>query len=141
MVPLVYDTAMDPLVAPEDVTKLERQVRDTRQADYDSGFNAGYTRAARESNYRAQLQQAPAPPKPASPAVALPEPAKPLPATVLIFRDGHKLEIQNYAITGATLYNLSDSAPHQVSLDDLDLAATKKANSDRGIPFRLPKRS
>ena len=140
MVPLVYDTAMDPLVAPEDVAKLERQVRDARQADYDSGFNAGYARAARESNYRAQAQQTPAPTRPAA-AAPPSEAPKPLPATVLIFRDGHKLEIQNYAITGATLYNLSDSAPHKIALDDLDLDATTKANSDRGIPFRLPKRS
>ena len=77
----------------------------------------------------------------AAESAAPPEPPKPQPVTVLIFRDGRKIEVQNYAISGATLYNLSDSGPHQVALEDLDLTATTKANNDRGISFRLPKKS
>ena len=66
-----------------------------------------------------------------------PEGAAILPATVLVFRDQHKLEVQNYAIVGQTLWAFAPQ--HQkIALSDLDLAATTKANDDRGVTFRAP---
>jgi hypothetical protein len=66
-----------------------------------------------------------------------PEGAAMLPATVLVFRDQHKLEVQNYAIVGQTLWAFAPQ--HQkIALSDLDLAATTKANDDRGVTFRAP---
>jgi len=60
------------------------------------------------------------------------------PPTIFIFKDGHKLETQNYAILGQTLYDFSTSGMRKIKLSDIDLDATKKANDDLGIPLRLP---
>ena len=60
------------------------------------------------------------------------------PQTVLVFKDGHKLEVQNYAIVGDTLYNLEATRGRKIALSDLDLKATVRENDDRGIDFRLP---
>ena len=60
------------------------------------------------------------------------------PETVLVFKDGHQLEISNYAIVGSTLYDLSQGRTHKVALAELDLAATVKQNDSRGVDFRLP---
>ena len=55
-------------------------------------------------------------------------PAKPEPATVLVFRDQHQQEITNYAISGTTLWVLSDHVmAKKIPLSDLDLTATAKA--------------
>jgi hypothetical protein len=61
-----------------------------------------------------------------------------MPATVLVFRDQHTREIQNYAILGQTLWNFAPQRTEKISLADLDLAATIKANDERGVSFRLP---
>ena len=74
----------------------------------------------------------------AAPAPRQPEGQPVLPATVLVFRDKHQREIQNYAIVGQTLWNFAPQRTEKVSLADLDLAATTKANEDRGLTFRLP---
>lgn len=83
------------------------------------------------------IEEAPAP---AQPAVAAPsaEPVAPQPSTLLVYKDGHKGEVQNYAIVGDTLFNLSEGRSYKVLLADLDLAATRKANADRGVDFQLP---
>ena len=60
-----------------------------------------------------------------------------IPPTVLVFRDQHKQEVQNYAIVGQTLWAFAPQ--HQkIPLSDLDVAATTKANDDRGVTFRVP---
>lgn len=64
-----------------------------------------------------------------------PEPSTP---TVLVFKDGHQLEVENYAIVGVTLYDLTEGHRRKVALADLDLTATLKENDDRGIDFHLP---
>lgn len=69
------------------------------------------------------------------------QPAQPVsaqPSTVLVFKDGHQQEISNYAIVGATLYDLSDGRAKKVQLADLDLTATMKQNDQRGVEFQLP---
>jgi hypothetical protein len=63
------------------------------------------------------------------------------PATVLVFRDQHQREVQNYAILGQTLWSFAPQRTEKISLADLDLAATTKANDDRGLLFRLPSAS
>lgn len=73
-----------------------------------------------------------------SAADTAPAPAQDQPETVLVFKDGHQLEISNYAIVGSTLYDLSEGHRHKVSLADLDLTATVKENDDRGIDFAVP---
>jgi hypothetical protein len=73
---------------------------------------------------------------PAAPPAETPVPD--LPATVLVFKDGHQLEVQNYAVIGDTLYDLTPGRHHKILLADLDLTSTTKQNDDRGIDFRLP---
>ena len=60
------------------------------------------------------------------------------PRTVLVFKDGHQLEVQNYAIVGSMLYDLTPGHRAKIALADLDLTATAKQNDDRGIDFQLP---
>lgn len=76
----------------------------------------------------------------AVPAAPAPEPVAEQTPTVLVFRDGRKLEIGNYAIQGDTIFNLSGSGPRRIKLADLDLDSTVKLNEDRGSEFRLPKK-
>ncbi len=61
-----------------------------------------------------------------------------MPPTVLVFRDQHQKEIQNYAIVGQTLWNFAPPHTEKIPLSDLDLPATTKANDDRGVTFRVP---
>lgn len=60
------------------------------------------------------------------------------PQTVLIFKDGHQVEVANYAIVGSTLYDLTGGHRQKIALADLNLTATAKENDDRGIDFQLP---
>lgn len=66
------------------------------------------------------------------------EPVASQPDTVLIFKDGHQLEVANYAIVGGTLYDLTDGRTKKVQLAELDLPATVKENDERGVEFQLP---
>ncbi len=68
---------------------------------------------------------------PPAPATA-PEP------TLLVFKDGHQLEVGNYAIVGNTLFDLTPGHVRKVALADLDLDATRKQNDDHGVTFQLP---
>ena len=91
-----------------------------------------------EQRMRRQQDQDPyahSDPAPQTPGAATPEP--PGPATVLVFRDQHKLEVQNYAIVGQTLWSFSPQRS-RIPLAELDLAATTKANDERGVDFRVP---
>lgn len=62
----------------------------------------------------------------------------PQPSTFLVFKDGHQLEVANYAIVSQTLYDLTPGHPRKIALVDLDLPATEKQNDDRGVTFQLP---
>lgn len=62
----------------------------------------------------------------------------PQPPTLLVFKDGHKLELSNYAILGATLFDLTPGHARRIALADLDLEATQKQNDDRGVKFQIP---
>ncbi|MBV8207577.1 MAG: hypothetical protein JO041_12355, partial [Acidobacteria bacterium] len=70
------------------------------------------------------------------------EPAMPpgaQPATALVFRDGRRLEVHNYAIVGEALWVLNESMATRVAMSDIDLPATVKANEERGVTFRVPR--
>jgi hypothetical protein len=62
----------------------------------------------------------------------------PQPATTLVFKDGRQLEVQNYAIVGQMLYDLTPGHRRNVPLADLDLPSTEKQNDDHGVVFQLP---
>jgi hypothetical protein len=79
---------------------------------------------------RAQQEARQAPPSPRQ----LAEPAP----TVLVFRDGHRSETQNYGIVGQTLWVFTEHHARKYPLTDLDLSATKAANEERGVEFMAP---
>jgi hypothetical protein len=59
-------------------------------------------------------------------------------ATVFIFRDGHRISAQSYAITGETLWIFDEHAARKYLLADLDAPATEKANSANGVELHVP---
>jgi len=63
----------------------------------------------------------------------------PVQPTVLVYRDQHRQEIQNYAIAGETLWAFTPGRTQRIALADLDLTATEKANEERGLTFAVPR--
>ncbi len=59
--------------------------------------------------------------------------------TLLVFRDKHTQEVQNYAIVGGTLWIFSEQKATKLPLSWLDIEATTKANEDRGVNFQVPR--
>jgi len=92
------------------------------------------TYAPGPSRARTEAEAIPAAPQEETPVADQPQ-------TLLIFKDGHQLEVQNYAVIGDVLYDLTPGRRHKILLADLDLASTAKQNDDRGIDFRLPPKS
>jgi hypothetical protein len=62
-------------------------------------------------------------------------------ATTLVFKDGRPPEqIHNYILTRTTLY-VRDQHHRDISVDQLDMAATQRVNHDAGVNFQLPEAS
>jgi hypothetical protein len=78
-----------------------------------------------------QYAREPIPSEPAEP-----EPAPPV--TVLVYKDGHQVEVQNYAIVGENLVWFSGQLSKKIPLADLDLRATRRVNEDHGVAFGAP---
>jgi hypothetical protein len=56
----------------------------------------------------------------------------------LVFKDGRPAEqIHNYMLTRTTLY-VQDERRREIPVDELDLAATVKANKAAGVDFQVP---
>jgi hypothetical protein len=108
---------------------LEEQ-RMLRQEEADGDQDA-YAPSPRRSPYVQPGQEAAPAAKPSSGSPLMPE-------TVLVFRDHHQQEIENYAIVGQTLWSFAPEHNQRIPLSDLDLTATAQANDDRGLTFRIP---
>lgn len=71
-------------------------------------------------------------------------PSSKLAPTMLIFRDGHREQVPDYAIVGRVLYahNDFDGEPgyglKDIQLSELDIPATIRANRENGVSFALP---
>jgi hypothetical protein len=66
-----------------------------------------------------------------------------LPPTVLVFRDGHREQVPEYAIVGSTMYASGDywQTGHwtkDIQLSALNIPATIQANHEAGVRFTLP---
>ncbi|HWY68946.1 MAG TPA: hypothetical protein VNX88_09790 [Terriglobales bacterium] len=85
---------------------------------------------------RSTLEEQRRPPAPPSSVASQPTNE---PATVIVYRDGRRSEVQSYAIVGSTLWLLSNTRATKVLLADVDLDQTVKANEDRGLNFLVPK--
>ena len=95
----------------EELDRLEDRVR--RLEDQRASANV-----PRPPQYEAQV-------KPASPIV-------------LIFRDKHSQEAENYAIVGQTIWLFNEKRATRVPLSEIDIAATQRANDERGVEFQVP---
>jgi len=105
------------------IIKEESSRRDEDRASDDSD--------SRESTHEQIAKAAPpAPPQPRDDS---------FPMTTLVFLDGHKSEVRNYAIVGSNLIDLTKSpVMKKIPLASLDLNATRRENEDNGIDFHLP---
>lgn len=74
-----------------------------------------------------------APPRP-------PEPTRDEPriSTTLVYRDGHRSDVENYAIVGNTLWVFNDQRRKKIPLAELDLTATRQVNENQGVDFPVP---
>ena len=102
------------------------------QTEVDLAYQVG--RLSQEIEQLRQQQAA------ASRPVLPPAPEPPSIPTTLIFRDGHRIEIQNYVIVGQTLWVLDERTSTKINVADLDLDAIQKENRGRGVRFPLPVR-
>ncbi len=130
------DDAVDPTAEPRDAQ---------REEDYRGGptiFDRRGSGQLAPSSYADAYARRPSRtvPEAEAPAAAPPAetPVADQPQTILVFKDGHQLEVQNYAVIGDTLYDLTPGCHHKIPLADLDLTSTAQQNDDRGIDFRLP---
>jgi hypothetical protein len=121
----------------------EEDNADTGADEQDSNYQGGPTvfdrRGSGRDSYVPPARSTP-PPHSAdrrddATASSAPEALEP---TMLVFKDGHKLEVGNYAIIGQTLFDMTPGHARKVPLADLDLEATRRQNDDRGITFQLP---
>jgi hypothetical protein len=84
-----------------------------------------------EQALTASRQYVPAPPS---------APGPPPTPTTLVFRDGHRMMVENYAIVGQTIWILDEKTSVKISMSELDLEATERENRSKGVRFLLPQR-
>jgi hypothetical protein len=112
-----YNAAQNDIVQQQqDIDRLEDEVARLREQ--------------RDSEQR-ETRDPPSPPMPGRSEVSA--------STLLVFRDKHTQEVQNYAIVGGTLWIFSEQRATKIPLSWLDLDATTKANDDRGVDFQIPR--
>jgi hypothetical protein len=160
--PVTGDTAYaDPQEAPADATGEAEQVpesgNDSAGSEADDAVRQAYFRGAHDAlaavqrtggdsrygeHYLDSREKSPSTlqkqNQPLDDDAAKQDAPDPTPATIFVFKDGHKIETQNYAIQGQTLFDFSNNHLTKVKLAELDLDATKKANDELGITVRLP---
>ena len=126
----LYDQPQQPQAAPPQVIiiKDERSSSEEDRRYGEHEFEEG------ESNERpAARESAKTKPTPA------PSPEEQLPVTTLVYRDGHRSELRNYAIVGGNLIDLTKSSLlKKIPLASLDLEATRRENEENGVDFHLP---
>jgi hypothetical protein len=110
---------------------ITQQQQDMQQQDIDRLENEVASLRERRESQQEETRNAPTPQADSRPVVSTP--------TLLVFRDKHTQEVQNYAIVGGTLWVFSEQRATKLPLSWLDIEATTKANEDRGIDFQLPK--
>lgn len=128
--PYVYPVPVPYAVDLSDAQNPEDQ--DAQNGGPDSADDPGSSGPSSTSRIRAQTED------PAADAGADSAVEPPQAPTTLVFKDGHQLAVNNYAIVNQTLYDLTPGHARKIALADLDLPATEKQNDDRGVVFELP---
>lgn len=134
-----YGDVVDPV--DDSMEQSYSRVADRQKVDRESTSQQQYYDDERLNRLEAQMDEMENAPKKSEPVQTHPQaPVADQPGTVLVFRDGHSVEVTNYAIVGDTIYDFSQGSRHKIALADLDLSATEKQNDARGLDFRLPTR-
>lgn len=140
-----YDVTAEP-----DAAEAEREKEEAareQEEDHRGGptifdrRGSGQAIAPYRDSYRGRASRSGQEAEPAPVAQPTDAPVADQPQTVLIFKDGSRVEVQNYAVVGNMLYDLTPGRHHKIALADLDLPATAKQNDERGIDFQLPPRT
>lgn len=133
---------LEPAYIPYPVPYAEEADDDSSDADYGQGpVQRNLVPSAKHAVGRDSTSKADASARSAPDEQAPIEPEEPVaaqPSTVLVFKDGHKSDVLNYAIVGDTLFDFAEGRSRKILLADLDLPATRKANDDRGVDFQIP---
>lgn len=131
--------------APEPPARTIFERRSTTVADNpdddasDSRYGEHYLDYREERRKPAKVQDSEAPAKPSDEQQIAEARPDSLPSTVLIFKDGHRSEVHDYAIVGDNLFDLGTvNVMKKIPLAMLDITATRKENEQNGIDFRLP---
>src|SRR5262249_53287106 len=147
-----YPSVADPATAEQPVDQPASTASDDSVGRSEDALRLAYLQGQRDAMAKeledtkrnlqaARAASAPSPKANQSQETAAVEEKKPeveYPPTVFIFKDGRQIETKNFAIMGQTLYDISSGVVKKVQLNDLDTAATLKANDDRGIVVKLP---
>jgi hypothetical protein len=131
-IPLIY-----PIPLPYAVENSEPDANaDDSDADYQGGPTVFDRRGAGAASYVPPVRNVPMPHAAQQAETASRAPVPPQP-TLLIFKDGRKLEVGNYAIVRASLFDLTPGHQRVIALADLDLDATRRQNGrDQGEMFQ-----
>lgn len=141
---IYYPVPYEQAVAADEQVDMNGPVDDEEEAASGPTIYDRRGQTAPPLNARPQesAQEAPkakdAPARPAQSPASVGSPVVDSPKTVLVFKDGHQLEVANFAIVGDTLWDLTPGHSRRVALSELDLPATVKENDNRGVDFRLP---
>lgn len=130
--PYAYDYSAyeEPQPAVQTVQPQVIVIKDEAAHSDDSSRYGEHSFGEREPAHEEAAQPKPAP---------APQPEDPGPPTTLVYRDGHKTELRNYAIVGADLLDLTKSPViKRIPLASLDLDATRHVNEENGVDFYLP---
>lgn len=135
MYPLSYYDAYDYVAPPVQPSYVYEYA--TGEGNYPADVGLAEQMRQQRVGIYAQPKTATSEPAP-QPATTPTAPNREMPATVLIYRDGRRTEVHNYAIVGQTLWTFNERVANKVPLSDLDVAATKQANAERGMDFIVP---
>lgn len=140
--PYFYGVAV-PYTADLDATDAPRETDQSDDAEYQGGPTVFDRRGSGPDSYVPPTYNGPwlSQDRGQDAAVAqAADPANDVPQipTKLVFKDGHQLDVENYAIVGQTLYDLTPGHARKIALASIDLPATEKQNDDRGVVFQLP---
>ena len=117
----------------------------SQEKEYLSGQVQALTdelRSLREQQTLRQYAQESAPP----PRAMLPRQSLPgveprtqqaFPVTVFIYRDGHEMEVRDYAIFGEALWVFNGQTARKFPLADFNIAASRQVNEEHGVEFPL----
>jgi hypothetical protein len=119
---------------------LQQEQRDGDQDAYQGAYDQGYedAQAQGQDRYNQQYANVRPPLDPERMQAHEQTASSIIRPTVLVFRDQHKQEVENYAIVGDTLWDFAPQQTMKIPLSELDIPATVKANQEHGVTFSVP---